>query len=90
MLQTTALEPELTVAETISAFARLYPTPRDIETVLVDVDLAHLPVNRVGNLSGGQKRRLEIALGIVGDPELCFWMNRQPGLTRRPGARSGS
>jgi len=80
VLQTTALEPELTVAETITAFARLYPAPRDIASVLVDVDLQHLTANRVGNLSGGQKRRLEIALGIVGDPELVFLDEPTTGL----------
>ncbi len=80
VLQTTALEPELTVLETISAFARLYPSPRDITSVLEDVNLAHLTGNRVGNLSGGQKRRLEIALGIVGNPELVFLDEPTTGL----------
>ncbi|MEM9472812.1 MAG: ABC transporter ATP-binding protein [Pseudomonadota bacterium] len=80
VLQTTALEPELTIRETITAFARLYRAPRDIAAVLVDVNLAHLQHNRVGNLSGGQKRRLEIALGIVGDPELIFLDEPTTGL----------
>jgi ABC-2 type transport system ATP-binding protein len=80
VLQTTALEPELTIKETITAFARLYRAPRNIDSVLVDVNLAHLQDNRVGNLSGGQKRRLEIALGIVGDPELVFLDEPTTGL----------
>lgn len=80
VLQTTALEPELTIRETISAFARLYDKPRDIEAVLIDVNLSHLRNNRVGNLSGGQKRRLEIALGIIGDPELMFLDEPTTGL----------
>ena len=80
VLQTTALEPELTIKETITAFARLYRNPRDTNAVLVDVNLAHLHDNRVGNLSGGQKRRLEIALGIVGDPELVFLDEPTTGL----------
>lgn len=80
VLQTTALEPELTIKETITAFARLYSAHRDINSVLVDVNLAHLQDNRVGNLSGGQKRRLEIALGIVGDPELVFLDEPTTGL----------
>lgn len=80
VLQTTALEPELTIRETISAFARLYETSLDIETVLIDVNLAHLQNSRVGNLSGGQKRRLEIALGIIGDPELMFLDEPTTGL----------
>jgi len=80
VLQTTALEPELTIRETITAFARLYREPRDISAILVDVNLAHLQDNRVGNLSGGQKRRLEIALGIVGNPELVFLDEPTTGL----------
>jgi ABC-2 type transport system ATP-binding protein len=80
VLQTTALEPELTITETITAFARLYREPREIGAVLVDVNLAHLQENRVGNLSGGQKRRLEIALGIVGNPELVFLDEPTTGL----------
>jgi len=58
----------------------LYDTPRDIETVLIDVNLAHLRNSRVGILSGGQKRRLEIALGIIGDPELMFLDEPTTGL----------
>ncbi len=80
VLQTTALEPELTISETITAFARLYRNPRDIKAVLIDVNLAHLQGNRVGILSGGQKRRLEIALGIIGDPELVFLDEPTTGL----------
>lgn len=80
VLQTTALEPELTIKETITAFARLYRNPREVGSVLEDVNLAHLQTNRVGNLSGGQKRRLEIALGIVGDPELVFLDEPTTGL----------
>jgi len=72
VLQTTALEPELTVAETLAAFARLYARPESQEKVLASVNLAHITRTRVGNLSGGQKRRLEIALGIIGSPELLF------------------
>ena len=80
VLQTTALEPELTISETLTAFARLYPAARDQNSVLLDVDLAHLKDTRVGNLSGGQKRRLEIALGIIGDPELVFLDEPTTGL----------
>lgn len=80
VLQTTALEPELTVAETIAAFARLYARPASQEEVLASVNLAHLKQIRVGNLSGGQKRRLEIALGIIGSPELLFLDEPTTGL----------
>lgn len=80
VLQTTALEPELTVAETADAFARLYACPRQPAEVLEAVDLSHMTRTRVGNLSGGQKRRLEIALGIVGSPELLFLDEPTTGL----------
>jgi ABC-2 type transport system ATP-binding protein len=80
VLQTTALEPELTVAETVSAFRRLYPEPRDEGEVLEAVDLGHMKQTRVGALSGGQKRRLEIALGIIGRPELLFLDEPTTGL----------
>ena len=80
VLQTTALEPELTVLETVTAFRRLYPDPQDIARVLEAVNLNHLRDTRVGALSGGQKRRLEIALGIVGNPELLFLDEPTTGL----------
>jgi ABC-2 type transport system ATP-binding protein len=80
VLQTTALEPELSVAETVSAFRRLYPEPRDEGEVLEAVDLGHMKQTRVGALSGGQKRRLEIALGIIGRPELLFLDEPTTGL----------
>jgi ABC-2 type transport system ATP-binding protein len=80
VLQTTALEPELTVAETATAFRRLYPDPRDADEVLESVNLAHMKQTRVGALSGGQKRRLEIALGIIGKPELLFLDEPTTGL----------
>jgi ABC-2 type transport system ATP-binding protein len=80
VLQTTALEPELTVAETLAAFARLYARPESQEKVLASVNLAHITRTRVGNLSGGQKRRLEIALGIIGSPELLFLDEPTTGL----------
>ncbi len=80
VLQTTALEPELTVGETIAAFARLYVKPEPAGKILEAVNLAHLTGNRVGNLSGGQKRRLEIALGIIGGPELLFLDEPTTGL----------
>ena len=85
VLQSTALEPELTVLETISAFARLYPNPANIGNVLTSVNLNHMQDKRVGALSGGQKRRLEIALGIIGQPELLFLDEPTTGLD--PAAR---
>jgi ABC-2 type transport system ATP-binding protein len=80
VLQTTALEPELTVLETINAFARLYPNAIGVGEAIDLVDLAHARGKRVKALSGGQQRRLEIALGVIGDPELLFLDEPTTGL----------
>ena len=71
VLQLTA-EPELTVGEMISMFAGFYPTPRDPGEVIELVGLGGLTGRRGNQLSGGQRRRLDVALGIVGRPELLF------------------
>jgi ABC-2 type transport system ATP-binding protein len=65
-------EPELTVAETVGSFASYYPNPRDPEEVIELVGLAGQANRRAHQLSGGQRRRLDVALGIVGRPELLF------------------
>jgi len=63
---------ELTVAECVGHFASMYPKPRDPEELTVHVGLAEKSASRVSALSGGQRRRLDVALGMVGDPELLF------------------
>lgn len=65
-------EPELTVAEMIGQFASFYPRPRDPREVIEIVGLSGLGSRRGHQLSGGQRRRLDLALGIVGRPELLF------------------
>ncbi|HXW45985.1 MAG TPA: ABC transporter ATP-binding protein [Streptosporangiaceae bacterium] len=65
-------EAELTVAEMVSQFAGFYPAPRDPAQVIELVGLAGLAGRRAHQLSGGQRRRLDVALGIVGRPELLF------------------
>jgi ABC-2 type transport system ATP-binding protein len=80
VLQSTALEPELTVAETVRAFARLYPRAIDVDEAIDMVDLDHGRKKRVKALSGGQQRRLEIALGVIGDPDLLFLDEPTTGL----------
>lgn len=65
-------EPELTVAEMIRQFASYYPRPRDPGEVIELVGLAGLEGRRAHQLSGGQQRRLDVALGIVGRPEVLF------------------
>ena len=72
VLQSTAESPELTVGEMVRHFALYYPAPRDAEEVLAAVGLTEKRSARVRSLSGGQRRRLDVALGIVGRPELLF------------------
>lgn len=63
---------ELTVAECVTHFATLYPKPRSPQDVIELVALEDKASSRVVSLSGGQRRRLDVALGIVGNPELLF------------------
>jgi ABC-2 type transport system ATP-binding protein len=72
VLQEIAVEPYLTVRETIARNAGYYPAPRDVGEVIGLVGLAGQERKKVRNLSGGQKRRLDLALGLIGNPELLF------------------
>jgi ABC-2 type transport system ATP-binding protein len=63
---------ELTVAETVRHFAGYYPTARDPDEVIATVGLSDSATQRTRLLSGGQRRRLDVALGILGRPELLF------------------
>ncbi|MGW6272310.1 ABC transporter ATP-binding protein [Streptomyces sp. NPDC055060] len=63
---------ELTVCETVRQFARYYPRPRDPQDVIALVGLQEKAASRVKSLSGGQRRRLDVALGVIGDPELLL------------------
>ncbi len=63
---------DLTVHETITHFARYYPHPADPEQVIAAVGLSEKASARNGKLSGGQRRRLDVALGIIGNPEVLF------------------
>jgi ABC-2 type transport system ATP-binding protein len=71
-LQETAVEPYLTVHETVTMYAGFYPHPRDIDEVIALVGLTAKRDERVVHLSGGQKRRLDMAVALAGDPELLF------------------
>jgi ABC-2 type transport system ATP-binding protein len=62
----------LTVRETLDHFARYTPTPRSTDDLLAAVGLSEQAGARVGRLSGGQRRRLAVALGVQGDPDLVF------------------
>jgi ABC-2 type transport system ATP-binding protein len=72
VLQGTGEFDELTVAEVVSHFAAYYPAPDDPAEVIARVGLAEKARSRTHALSGGQKRRLDVALGIIGRPELLF------------------
>ncbi|MGW5656324.1 ABC transporter ATP-binding protein [Streptomyces humi] len=63
---------ELTVTETVRHFAHYYPRPRDPEQVIGLVGLEAKADSRIKALSGGQRRRLDVALGVIGDPELLL------------------
>jgi len=72
VLQNTADQGELTPAEVVHHFAGYYPDPRDPDEVLHVVGLWDKRRTLARKLSGGQRRRLDVALGIVGRPELLF------------------
>jgi ABC-2 type transport system ATP-binding protein len=72
VLQDLAVEPYLTVRETIARAAGYYLAPRTTGEVIDLVGLAGQERRKVRALSGGQKRRLDLALGLIGDPELLF------------------
>ncbi len=71
---------ELTVDELLRSYAAYYPRSRSIEDVVGLLDLSALLQRRVNVLSGGQRRRVDVALGIVGDPELVFLDEPTTGL----------
>ena len=72
VLQSSLPSEELTVSECVRHFAGFYPAPRDVDEVIALVGLTDKRDARAGKLSGGQQRRLDVALGIVGRPELLF------------------
>jgi len=72
VLQTTGVEPYLTVEEVIDLFRGYYPAPRPLDELIEVVGLEDKRTSLVRKLSGGQQRRLDVALGLAGDPELLF------------------
>jgi ABC-2 type transport system ATP-binding protein len=85
MLQSSSLYPALTVRESLEVFAGYYAKPRDAEEVVALVGLTEKANARVRTLSGGQKRRLDLGLALIGDPELIFLDEPTTGFD--PGAR---
>ena len=85
VLQSAGVESYLTVAEVVDLYRGYYPKPRDRDEVLRLVGLDDRPNVRVGKLSGGQRRRLDVAVGICGNPDLLFLDEPTTGFD--PGAR---
>ena len=72
VLQESELDPVYTVRETVTMFSRYYTNPRPVDATIAMVGLGEQGDARIGSLSGGQKRRVDVALGIIGNPELLF------------------
>jgi ABC-2 type transport system ATP-binding protein len=72
VLQSSGFYPRVTVKEAVAHWALLYPKPRDPDEVIGLVGLVGKEDARAGELSGGQQRRLDLALALVGDPEVVF------------------
>src|SRR5688572_8528140 len=72
VLQTSGIEPELTITEAIDLYGSCYRQRRDTAELLELVRLEDKADARIGSLSGGQRRRIDLALGIVGRPEMLF------------------
>lgn len=72
VLQTSGIYRHVKVKEALAHFAALYPHPRDVDEVIELAGLRHKQDARTHTLSGGQLRRLDFALALVGDPELIF------------------
>jgi ABC-2 type transport system ATP-binding protein len=72
VLQECRMQRELTVNETVAMYAGYYRRPRPVRDTIELVGLSEKADARTGKLSGGQKRRLDVALALIGDPELVF------------------
>ena len=72
VLQSAADAGDLTVIETVDHFSGYYSNPRNVDEVIAAVGLEEKSSALIRNLSGGQRRRLDVALGIIGSPELLF------------------
>ena len=80
VLQATSLDAQLTVAEALMMFGALYPKPRRVGEVLDLIDLTSDARTRIGALSGGQRRRVDLGIAIIGQPEMLFLDEPTTGL----------
>ena len=88
VLQTTSVDQYLSVSETVNLFRGYYPNPLPLDVVLEATGLTEQARVRVGKLSGGQQRRLDVAVGLAGNPELLFLDEPTTGFD--PSARRGA
>jgi ABC-2 type transport system ATP-binding protein len=88
VLQRCGVQTDLTVAELIEMYGRYYTRRRSVDELIELVDLGEKRDVRAKNLSGGQLRRLDLALALVGDPELIFLDEPTTGFD--PAARRGA
>ena len=72
VLQQCRMRPELTVQETLELYAGYYPRARPVDETIERIGLGEKADQRAGRLSGGQQRRLDVAVALIGDPELLF------------------
>ncbi|WP_104083115.1 ABC transporter ATP-binding protein [Cryobacterium sp. Y11] len=72
VLQTSGENGNVTVTEQLRHFAGFYPNPRDVDEVIDATGLREKATSRISKLSGGQRRRVDVALGVIGRPELLF------------------
>ena len=85
VLQSSSLYPNLTVRESLAVFGGYFDEPRDVDEVVEIVGLTEKADARCRTLSGGQKRRLDLGLALIGNPELVFLDEPTTGFD--PGAR---
>src|SRR5215218_9553409 len=88
VLQQCELAPLLTVAETLELFSSFYRSPRPVSETVDLVGLGDRRDSRVAALSGGQRRRLDVAVALIGDPQLLFLDEPTTGFD--PSARRGA
>jgi ABC-2 type transport system ATP-binding protein len=80
VLQSASLEDQLTVTESLALYAALYARPLPVAEVLDAIDLTEDAGTRIGALSGGQKRRVDLGAAIIGRPEVLFLDEPTTGL----------